>query len=181
MRPKRKPRHTTDDQGQPVVLVPLLRWSEPAIVDAEDFARLMSLGVTDQWRILSAPNGGPPRVVCDWRRHDVTVARLVMEASEGQRVRMRNGTTTDLRRANLLLARGYASRNHTAHGLRGTKERLFVKTRTPIAALADAPVAFGLALAKLLEPIRPPRVALRWKPPELMRPAKTVGGRSGPK
>jgi hypothetical protein len=92
-----------------LVYVPLAN-GQSAVLEAETFDNLRSLGLTDQWTASS--NGyGQSYVRCKGpgsSSGSVTVARLITMAGRGQVVRYRDGDRTNLRRSNLYLSNGRA-------------------------------------------------------------------------
>lgn len=99
--PLRVPLHGHDERGLPVVRVPLAGLDAHAILDADDYATLISRGVSPNWcfdgRIVMA--GFRPL-------NTQRVARLIMNPPDGDhQVRHRNRNALDLRRENLFLKR----------------------------------------------------------------------------
>ena len=105
-------RHTIDEGGHQVALVPLGREGEKgvAIVDEDDLTMLDSLGLSMKWN----RNHGTGVVIAPARRSsgsNVQVARVIVDAGPGENVHYRNGDPTDLRRENIEINRfGYAVR-----------------------------------------------------------------------
>jgi hypothetical protein len=83
----------------PIVLVPLAKGRGEALIDKADFDRLISLGISDQWHLNARA------VRCN---RDLAVARLILRAGAGEHVRYRDGSPSNLRRANLYTAPGPA-------------------------------------------------------------------------
>jgi hypothetical protein len=106
--PTRQPIRTTAADGSPIVLVPVRGGALPATVDAEDFDRLVAVGISPMWLFNKARQGkayvraGHPRQEATGGL--VTIARLIMEAPAGNRVRYWDGDTLNLRRENLYLS-----------------------------------------------------------------------------
>lgn len=106
--PSRQPIRTTDADGTPVVRVPLARGRGFAVLFAEDFDTIASLGFTVRW-CLNQGSPGYSYVRCGHPASEATggllsVARLIMEAAPGLCVRYRDKDRTNLRRTNLYLA-----------------------------------------------------------------------------
>lgn len=105
-------RHTIDEGGQPVALVPLGREGEKglALVDEDDLEMLTAIGLSLKWN-RNLPTGV---VIAPARRSsgcNVQVSRVILDCGPGENVRYRNGDPTDLRRENLEINRaGYAVR-----------------------------------------------------------------------
>lgn len=83
-----------------IVRVPLGNSDHYATLYGEDFTALMDLGVSVCWSI----HMGQVKAVADNKPYPI--ARVLMDAAEGQVVRYLNGDRLDLRRDNLVLARG---------------------------------------------------------------------------
>jgi hypothetical protein len=87
----------------PIIIVPLAKDRGEAIVDKADFDLLVSLRVSDQWflngRVVRCKTGN---------RNNLSVARLIMRAGDGEVVKYRDGSRLNLRRANLYTAPGRA-------------------------------------------------------------------------
>jgi|GEM_PF-1580426 len=102
--------HTKDEEGRPVVAVPLGPRGRHgyAVLYEEDFSLLEYLGVSPNWNI----NGGG-YVICNASGAPggkVQVARVLLDAGQGQQVTFINHNKADLRRNNLRLVEGYAQR-----------------------------------------------------------------------
>lgn len=112
--PSLQPIRTTDPDGTPVVRVPLAKGKGWAVLLAEDFDMLMSLGFSARW-CLNSSGSGYAYVRCGHSRKEatgklLTIARLIMEAAAGTCVHYRDGDRTNLRRGNLYLAEDARSR-----------------------------------------------------------------------
>lgn len=114
---RRRPHQHVTPAGEELVLVPLPRLAAFAIVERLEFERLLSLGVTDQWRTVDN-DGASRHVVCNWRGRDVSVSRLIVGALPGRRVSYRDGNRFNLRRSNLVCKPGAATRRHDEAGMR---------------------------------------------------------------
>lgn len=109
-RTRRIPTHTTDHDGQAIVLVPLANHDEPAKLLQEDFYRLMELGYSDQW-VYNRAGTGHPYVRCSSSRVAgglETVARLLAEPGSGKIVRYQDSNRLNLRADNLYTNKGWA-------------------------------------------------------------------------
>jgi len=115
----------TDPDGTPCVRVLLSDHISTAELYAEDYDRLIEQGVTDRWQ-AAVPNRKTrkrPRIYVQSRnpvpypmrkgRQDSCqmVARLVVQAGQGERIRYHDGNTLNLRSDNLRLSEGYARRD----------------------------------------------------------------------
>lgn len=110
----RTPTRTTDPDGAPIVRVPLAKGRGVAVLDAEDFDSLATLGFSTKW-VLNEDGHGRGYVRCNHPAREATggllsVARLVMEAPPGMVARYRDGDRTNLRRSNLYLEEGRGAR-----------------------------------------------------------------------
>lgn len=116
----RTPYRYIDADGQPIVRVPLAR--RPGLgaeLDATDFDALCAVGVSENWS-LNFPNmGARGYIQCNLATHYrnkhgprtmLGVARLITRAGPGQQVRYRDNNTANLRRSNLILVDGPATR-----------------------------------------------------------------------
>lgn len=94
----------TDEFQHAVARVPLGHEQRPkgeALIYLEDFNELVALGLSPSWNItpqnyVIAPAAQAPG-------NSVQVARVLLDAGPGQRVRYINGNTLDLRGRNILL------------------------------------------------------------------------------
>lgn len=122
---KRITRHPipfNDPDGTPCVRVPLSDGRHFAELYADDYAGLLTQGVTGNWQ-YAVPNrisrkGQRGYVQCHVPRATpsrsgarctaLTVARLILGAPKGRRIYYRDNNTLNLRRDNLCLREGYA-------------------------------------------------------------------------
>jgi hypothetical protein len=113
----RGPLRTRDDHGRAVVKVPLSgRCGGYATVEADDYDRLIRLGVSPKWYLNDA-GGGYLYVKAHApgaSGHLVSVGRIILGAGARWKVEYRSGDRTDLRRSNIRLAKGYAKRHDAA-------------------------------------------------------------------
>lgn len=124
--------------GEKLVYVPLYNHDQPAILDAQDFVRLMEEeGMSGQWWYHESVKTPTQRYryvvgVRKGNNNPVQVARIVMGAKKGDRIRYRNNDTRDLRRSNLLfqhskgphVSRAWLKQVANAEALRETQGRL---------------------------------------------------------
>lgn len=102
--PKRQPTFTTDNDGLPIVLVPLAN-GRVATVDLSDWEDLLCAGLTPQWTLNDSGNGFA-YVRAQGRENLVVVARVITGAGRREIVRYCNGDHLDLRRRNLRVTSG---------------------------------------------------------------------------
>lgn len=112
--PSLQPIRTTDPDGTPVVRVPLAKGKGWAVLLAEDFDKLMSLGFSSRW-CLNSSGTGHAYVRCGHSHREatgglLTVARLIMGGANKACVRYHDEDRTNLRRGNLYLAEDARSR-----------------------------------------------------------------------
>lgn len=103
----------TGADGTPLVLNPLPDGSR-AIIEAEDYDAFVRMGLTTRWFLDDNGSGNLivrftlPSVDPRARANNASVARIVLDAGGGQRVRYRDKNPLNLTRANLYLADGYS-------------------------------------------------------------------------
>lgn len=125
-KPTRHPLYFTDQNGTTCVQLPLANNQGHAELYADDLAALVSCGVSTNWTLnypsLTRSGGRDCYVQChvptsyrnkngNWTAQ--VVARLIMQAGAGERVRYVDRNTLNLRRDNLYLTSGAARRNYT--------------------------------------------------------------------
>jgi hypothetical protein len=99
--------------GTPLVLNPLPDGSR-AIIEAEDYDSFVKLGLTTQWFLDDNGSGNlivrfnMPSARPGKRSNNASVARIVLDAGSGSRVRYRDKNPLNLTRVNLYLADGYS-------------------------------------------------------------------------
>jgi hypothetical protein len=87
--------HEMDEDGEtPIVLVPLVNSDGKAILYQEDFNKLIALGLDPRWRI----NQGQVYVR---GKKKISIARLILDTQEHERVSYRDKDPLNLRRNNL--------------------------------------------------------------------------------
>src|SRR5689334_10410359 len=92
--------HTTDEKGAKIVKIPIANTEYYATLYADDFKELMAMGVSPRWSYYS----GHVKAVANSKTY--CVARALMDATKGEQVKYLNGDRFDLRRDNLVIARG---------------------------------------------------------------------------
>jgi hypothetical protein len=99
------PEFTTDADGQHIVHVQLANTSQRATLYAEDYQRLIDAGFSRFWQYTEDGRGGAYVTLSAYNRdgHNrvVPVARLLVDAGHGERVRCNDGNTLNLRTGNL--------------------------------------------------------------------------------
>lgn len=109
----RQPLRVKGADGTPLVMNPLPDGSM-AIIEAEDFDTFVKLGLSTRWFLDDNGSGNlivrftMPSVDPRKRANNASVARVVLNAIGGQRVRYRNKNPLNLTRKNLYLADGYS-------------------------------------------------------------------------
>jgi hypothetical protein len=86
-----------------LVQVPLDDSDKPAILYESDFALLMDMGVSLRWNYNAGTMG---HVKCYSGGRALSIARILVDAGKGEKVQFLNGDRTDLRRDNLVVAKG---------------------------------------------------------------------------
>lgn len=103
---------TTDADGLRLAHVALANSQQRATLYAEDFERLMAAGFSSYWQYTEDGRGGAYPTLSAFTREGqsrvVPVARLIVGAGHGERVRASDGRTLNLRRENLDLYPGTA-------------------------------------------------------------------------
>jgi hypothetical protein len=106
------PEFTTDADGQAIVRVSLANSQLKAVLYAEDYQRLMSVGFSRFWKYTEDGQGrGYPTLnayTSDGHNREVPIARLIAQAGHGERVRVADGNTLNLRTENLSVYLGRA-------------------------------------------------------------------------
>lgn len=96
---------TIDADGQRLAHVALANSQQRATLYAEDFERLMAAGFSAHWQYTEDGRGSAYPTVSAYTREGqqrmVPVARLIVGAGHGERVRASDGRTLNLRRENL--------------------------------------------------------------------------------
>lgn len=116
-RTRRPPTFSTDDRGNPVVLIELGGNAGTATVDREDFDRLVGMGVSLNW-VLGRTGTTSTRKPSVRVRHGgnctAVVARLILDAPDTSQVRYASSDRLNLTRRNIrlveTLARGESGR-----------------------------------------------------------------------
>jgi|GEM_PF-2936967 len=115
-RTRRPPTFSADDHGNPVVLIELAAGAGTAILDREDFDRLVGMGVSLNW-VLGRTGTASTRKPSVRVRHGdgmAVVARLILNAPDTSQVRYASADRLNLTRRNIrlleTLARGESGR-----------------------------------------------------------------------
>jgi hypothetical protein len=104
--------YSIDQDGKDVVLVPLSN-GQKVILYETDFDFLMELGCSPRFSLhLGIVKFRP------LRGFDISIARLLLDAGKKQKVMYLNDRKLDLRRPNLVLAKGRGTRNERKELLR---------------------------------------------------------------
>src|SRR5689334_5240517 len=90
--------HYIDEDGDPIVSVPLPNTSKRVHLFQEDFISLIEMGLSPRWRVI---NG---HVAESGSRLNVT--RLVADVSKGEIVQLKDGDPFNLKRSNLIISSG---------------------------------------------------------------------------
>ncbi len=109
--------HFTDNNGDQLVRVPLIKSDLKATLLEEDFNDLMALGISAKWKLCHG------QVITRNSHREVSIARLIRHAKASQRVIRRDGDPLNLKRSNLIIAPGpskYEARNNIARALMDT-------------------------------------------------------------
>jgi hypothetical protein len=93
-----------DEDGNPIVSVPLTNTDKSAILYREDFDRLIKLGLDPRWRLSMGQ-------VLERGRGRVSIARLVANAKEGEKIQYIDKDPSNLKRDNLVNAAGGGKSN----------------------------------------------------------------------
>ena len=103
---KREFKTTKIGAGEIIVTVPLGKNAKhgECILDKSDMDRLLTMGVSTNWTL----NNGSVHAYS--RSGHLTIARVITDASIGERVRYLDGNTLNLRKHNLELVRGKGSK-----------------------------------------------------------------------
>lgn len=101
--------------GKPIVLVPLTNTGHLAIVDREDWERLMDQGVSPNWFMVFRESADTPLHARRWTVRvampsrspvqQVSLSRLIAGAVKGEIIHMADGNPLNLRRSNLVRGR----------------------------------------------------------------------------
>ncbi|MDZ4369065.1 MAG: hypothetical protein U0987_18900 [Afipia sp.] len=103
--------------GAAVLLIPLARDGGVARILPADYERLLAAGLSPNWCLNRDGTGGTAYVRAALNSvagNLVTVARVLMAARPGQRVRYLDSDTRNLRRDNLVLRPGFGRRADAA-------------------------------------------------------------------
>lgn len=87
------------DGVTPIVTIPMSNGDHRAILNLVDFNELMAIKVSPIWRYMSGQ-------VFETGAAKISIARLIMDAGLKQKVQHCNQNTLDMRRSNLVLAKG---------------------------------------------------------------------------
>ncbi len=102
-----------DDDGVPIISIPIANSNKPAILYQEDFDLLLSLNIDPRWTFNA-------NLVLE--RGQLPIARILFDAKAGEKVRYKDGNSLNLKRDNLLKAKGGARSN--------TREKLADRPKT---------------------------------------------------
>ncbi|MGK9164932.1 hypothetical protein KXR53_01470 [Inquilinus limosus] len=102
-KPGRAPIFTVDERGKEIVQVPLAGAGGVALVDREDWERLMARRISPNWYLNGTGGTRPAHVRVDVKRTPTSVARLILGANAHARTVYANDDRRDLRRSNISL------------------------------------------------------------------------------
>ena len=106
------PEYTTDADGQQLVHVALANSNQRATLYAEDYQRLMAAGFSRFWKYTEDGRGSAYVTLNAYtsagHSRVIPVARLLVDAGHGERVRCTDGNTLNLRNENLSIYPGRA-------------------------------------------------------------------------
>ena len=106
------PEYTTDADGQQLVHVALANSNQRATLYAEDYQRLMAAGFSRFWKYTEDGRGSAYVTLNAYtstgHSRVIPVARLLVDAGHGERVRCNDGNTLNLRTENLSIYLGRA-------------------------------------------------------------------------
>jgi hypothetical protein len=98
--------HDIDQDGTPIVFVPLQNSDQSAVLFEEDFNRLIDIGLDARWKLANGQ-------VLERGRSRLSIARLVADAKAGEKILLKDRNQFNLRRDNLVTAKGGSSRETT--------------------------------------------------------------------
>lgn len=105
----RMPYRALDRLSKPMIKVPLKNGGT-AVVDVEDFERLVKGGLSPKWFLNGTGSHQYVRAPSTTKGGLVGVARLIAGAKEGEIVKYKNGDRTCLLRRNLEISKGFSRR-----------------------------------------------------------------------
>jgi hypothetical protein len=103
---QRQPRRVVDKDGTALVHMPL-KGGALAVIEAEDFDRLMSEGITSQWRTHDDGHG-LAYVRVKTAKGLLMLARLILNTPPGKVIRYADHNPFNLRRENLVFDDGFS-------------------------------------------------------------------------
>jgi hypothetical protein len=101
-----KPRQIGATHERGIIHIPLGRSDDKAIIAYDDFQRLAELGLSSNWHLSGGNVCG--YALRSYGRVKVPVARLLLKARSGEKVRYADGNRLNLRRENISLIDGYS-------------------------------------------------------------------------
>lgn len=102
-KPFRAPIFSVDGRGKEIVQVPLAGAGGVALVDRNDWDRLIARRISPNWYMNGSGGSRPAHVKVDVRRTPTTVARLILRADAHARTVYATDDRHDLRRSNISL------------------------------------------------------------------------------
>lgn len=100
--------HSLDEDGVPIVSIPVSNSNKNATLFEEDYNLLVSIGVDPRWR-LSAN--------CVLAKGKSPIARLIADAKSGETIRYKDRDSLNLKRDNLVTVIGAAGRSNAREKL----------------------------------------------------------------
>src|SRR5581483_11715317 len=91
--------HDIDQDGTPIVFVPITNSNQTAVLFEEDFNRLTDIGLDPRWKLANGQ-------VLERGRSRLSIARLVADAKAGEKIQLKDRNPFNLRRDNLVTAKG---------------------------------------------------------------------------
>src|SRR5258707_13754112 len=88
-----------DDDGVPIISIPIANSNKPAILYQEDFDLLLSLNIDPRWTFNA-------NLVLE--RGQLPIARILFDAKAAEKERYKEGNSLNQKRDNLLKAKGGA-------------------------------------------------------------------------
>jgi hypothetical protein len=127
-----------DDDGTPIVYVPLKNSDRSAVLYRQDFDALMAMRIDPRWRISN-------NQVYEIGRDRIPISRLIANAQKGEKICIKDGDICNLKRDNLVPTRG-GGRSNTVDKVASLERTTF--RRNVILKPIDKPVPWLAELMK---------------------------------